>query len=350
MTKSTEKYRRVPSTVLGTLLRWFDQSSAWLAGDHVLLARRALWIERYNRFYFADIQAVTICRTQTGLVWNVLLGTGAGLLTFGGILSGFPPAVLVWLAIFTLPLIMNILLGPTCSCHVYTAVNTHKLPCFNRLPKAIIFLQTIKPLIAAVQEEVSDEEIAERAPLIPPIRWIAPGAPTPRPKRHYAGQVHLILLVLLFFGAIVSGLQLLSDAELLTWLTVILLIAQLGMSIAAAARQSGTDISSGLRAVTWCAFAHVLVMFVLFLILSVVASREAFERSIEFDLSTEGGDDVSTTSAASMMHYMMNLLSMLFSMILCFTGRYLLSAFRDDYRLRRMAARARIRTLDKQET
>jgi len=343
MAESTETYRRMPSTVLGTLLRWFDQSSAWLAGDHVLLTRRALWIERYNRFYFADIQAVTIRRTQTGLVWNILLGTGAGLLTLGGLLNDFPPAVLVWLAIFALPLIINISLGPTCSCHVHTAVNTHPMPCFNRLPKAIVFLQTIRPLIADVQEEVSDEELAERAPLIPPIRRAAPGALAPRPTRHYDGQVHATLLVLLFFGAIISGLQLVAEAELLGWLTAILLIAQFGMSIAAAARQSGTDIPRGLRTVVWLAFAHVLVMPVLFIIASVVMFEE---------MAGIGYDDASTNSTVSTistMYVMINLLSMFFSVILCFTGRYLLSAFRDNYRLRRMAAAAKRRTLDRQE-
>jgi len=353
MAESTETYSRVPSTALGTLLRWIDQSSAWLARDHVLLARRTLWIERYNRFYFADIQAVTICRTQTGLVWNILLGTGAGLLIFGGILSGFPPAVLVWLAIFALPLIANIALGPTCSCHVHTAVNTRRMPCFNRVPKAIVFLQTIKPLIAEVQEDVSDEEIVERAPLIPPIRRTARSPLTPRPTRHYRGQVHAILLVLLFFGAVVSSLQLLSDAALLVWLMVILLFAQLGMSIAAAARQSGTDISRGLRTVTWLAFGHVLVMFVLLIILSVVASQEAFERAVVFSSFPEdGAGEVSKASVATMMQLTINLLSMFFSAILCFTGRYLLSAFRDNYRLRRMAARTQRRMIefDGQET
>ena len=343
MAESTETYRRMPSTVLGTLLRGFDQSSAWLAGDHVLLSRRTLWIERYNRFYFADIQAVTICRTQTGLVWNILFGTGAGLLTFGGILSGFPPVILVWLAIFALPLIVNIGLGPTCACHVHTAVNTHKLPCFNRLPKAIMFLQTVRPLITEVQGEVSDEELAERAPLIPPIRRTAPGAPTPRPTRHYAGQVHMVLLVLLLFGSIISGLQLVAKTELLGWLTAILLVAQFGMSIAAAARQSGTDIPRGLRTVVWLAFTHVLVMFVLFIIASVMM----FEEMSHFRY--DEASMTSTVSTVNTMYYIMNLLSMFFSAILCFTGRYILSAFRDNYRLRRMASTTQVRTLDRQE-
>jgi len=303
-----------------------------------------LWIERYNRFYFADIQAVTICQTQTGLVWNILFGTGAGLLTLGAIADGLGPLILVWLAIFTVPLVVNISLGPTCSCHIYTAVSTHKMPCFNRLPKAIMFLQTIKPLLAEIQGEVRDEEIVERVPLIPPVRRTAPGTLMPRPTRHYGGHVHTILLSLLFIGAVVSGMQLLAGAEFFGWVMAIVLVAQFGMSIAAAARQSGSDIPRGLRTVTWLAFAHVLVMPVLFIIASVVAFDE---------MSRSRYDEDSVASAASTvrsMYFMINLLSMFFSAILCFTGRHLLSVFRNNYKLKRMAAATRIQTLDEQET
>ena len=350
MSDSTETYSHMPSTVMGTLLRWFDRSTVWLAEDHVLLASRVLWFERYNRFYFTDIQAVTICRTQTGRAWNIVLGAIAGLLTLGGVLGGFPPLVPVLLAIIALPLIGNILLGPTCSCHVHTAVNIRKMPCFNRLGKAIVFLQTVRPLIAEAQGEASNEENAEQASLTPPAAR-AQGALTPGSKRHYGGQVHTALLALLLSGAIISGVQLLMEEEFLTWLTAILLVAQFGMSIAAAARQSGTNIPRGLQTVTWLAFGHALVMLVLCLILFVVEGRETLERTIAAERFLEdSASEVSVASAASVMRYIMNLLSMLFSAIVCFTGLYILSAFPDNYRLKRITEAAQRRTLESQET
>jgi hypothetical protein len=336
MIENTETYSRMPSTALGTFLRFFDRSSAWLAGDHILMTKRFLWLEQYNRFYLADIQAVTICRTQVSLVWNILLGTGVGLLTLAGTVNGFPPAVMGWLVIFALLLIVNIGLGPTCSCHVYTAVNIHKLPCFNRVSKAMVFLQTVRPLITKVQGEVSDEKIIERAPLIPPLRRTAPGAVTSGPIRHYAGRVHTLLLVLLLSGAILSGLQLVVETEFLGWLTAILFIAQFGMSIAAAARQSGTDIPSALRTVVWLAFGHVLVMVVLFMFAATVWIEMRFSY-----------DESSPTDSV---FFTIHMLSMFFSIILCIIGRHLLLTFRNNYRLSRMAATTQRQTFDVQET
>ena len=344
MADSTETYRRMPSTVPGTLLRWSQLSSAWLAADHVLLTGRVLWVERYNRLYFSDIQAVTICRTQTGLVWNILLGAAAGLLALAGLLNGFPQALLVWLAIFTIPLIANIALGPTCSCHAYTAVNDHRLPCFNRWSKAIVFLRTIRPLIEEVQGVVSDDEIVERAPLIPPVRRTAPGAPAPGKIRHYAGQVHMALIVLLFCGAVVSSLQLVAQAALVGWITAALLVAQFGMSIAAAARQAGTDIPGGLRKVVWLSFAHTLVMPVMFAVASVVMLEEM---SRNWDDNTS---IASTVASIDIMYFMINLLSAFYLFTLGFIGRHQLVVFRDRYRLRRMASATRVRTLGAQET
>ena len=128
----------------------------------------------------------------------VVFGAGAAILSLAVMLNGFEPLLLVWLTIFALPLVINLLLGPTCACRVYTAVNTHKMPGLNRLSKANVFLQTVKPLIAEVQGEVSDEEIVQRAPLIPPVRRPEPGAPMPRKIRHYNGQVHAILFVMIW--------------------------------------------------------------------------------------------------------------------------------------------------------
>ena len=330
MAENTETYRHMPTTVLGTLLRWFDRSSTWLASDHILLTRQTLWIEQYNRFYFADIQAVAICQTQTGRVGNILFGTGAGLLALAGMINGPSVPILVWLVLFSVPLIVNTLMGPTCSCCVYTAVNTHKLPCLNRMAKANLFLQIVRPLITEVQGEVSDEEIVERAPLIPPVR-----AAAPRKIHHYNGQVHMSLFILLLLGTIACGVQLAAQSVFVGWLITIVLIAQFGMAIAAAVRQSDTDIPPGLRTVVWLAFGHTLVMPVLFIIAAVA--------TFEYRLSPM------ENSEADGAFFIVNILSASFSAILCFVGRHLLSTFRDTYRFNRMAARTQVRTLDEQE-
>jgi hypothetical protein len=328
MTEKTETYRRMPATVLGTILRCFDRSTTWLAGDHVLLTKQVFLVEHYSRFYFADIQAISVCRTQTGKVWNILFATGTGLLALGGMINGFDSAILIWLAIFAIPLIINTLSGPTCLCCVYTAVNTHDLPCFNRLPKANLFLRTIKPLIAKVQGEVSDEQIVERAPLVSSVKRMQPGVSPPTRTHHYNGTVHQVLLWIVFVGAVTSAIQLTSPSKLFLWLANIQLLAQFGMAIAAAARQSGTDIPSGLRKVVWVAFGQVLIMAMMIMIISLMRIDQEFDTDYELISKTDT------------IQYATFLGAVLFSAALGFTGRYLLSRFRGNYRFKAMASEA----------
>ena len=321
MADNNETYRRMPSTALGTLLRFFSRSNAWLADDHILVTKTMFWVERYNRFYLSDIQAVAICKTQVGLVWNILLGLGAGLLAAAGLLDGFGLAILVWLAIFTVPLAINIAMGPTCICCVYTAVNIHKLSCFNRISKAMVFLRTVKPLVTQVQGQVSDDEILERAPLIPPLQRTAPGAQSPDRIVHYRGRVHSILLALVLLGGIVSGAQMAAQSDILNWILAMLVMGQFG-----------TDIPSGLRLVAWVAFGHALVLPLLLIFGSIMFVSNQF---------SDGGIE-----RTELVFNGIFLLSTFTSVILFLVGRHLLVTFRNDRRLKLMAAKTQTETFN----
>ena len=326
MTDNTKKYRRMPTTALGAFLRIFDRSSAWLTDDHILLINRFFWVERYSRFYLSDIQAVVISKTRAGLIRNILLGIAAGLLSVVGMSDGFNPALLVWIGIFAVPLAVNTAFGPTCICCAYTAVNIHKLPCFKRIPKARVFLQTLRPLATQAQGHVTDEEIVQNEPLIPPMQRTKPGAPAPGRIAHYDGGAHSILLLLLMFGAIVSGLQLAAQSSFVGWGLALLIMGQFGMAIAAVSRQSGTDIPGGLRLVVWSAFGHALVFPIVYMIFGVVTVANSFETDglQQLELMTNG----------------ILLVSMLATTVMCVVGRHLLRTFRNNYRLKKMAAQA----------
>jgi len=330
MTDNGETYKRMPTTGLGLLLRFFERSSAWLARDHILVVKRLLWFEHYSRFYLPDIQAVSICKTQVGLVWNILLGILTGLMALGVVLNDQSPGFMIATAVFAVPFLLNVGLGPTCICCVYTAVNVHRLPCFNRMSKAKLFLQTVEPMISEVQGQVSDEEIARKAPLIPPLQRSVPGAPAPHKIRHYEGHVHMLLIVTMMFAAILSILQMAMGEQAIGWILALVLIAQFAMSIASAARQSGTDIPRGLRLVVWTAFTHSLLMPILFLFATIttVASRFSQEGQEQTEMLFNG----------------ILLASVFVSGVLCLVGRHLLVTFRHDYRLKRMAARTRAQT------
>jgi hypothetical protein len=64
--------------------------------------------------------------------------------------------------VFAVPLLINNLLGPSCVCHLRTAVQTEELSSLNRLRRARKLLNRIRPLIAAAQGELSPGEIPAR--------------------------------------------------------------------------------------------------------------------------------------------------------------------------------------------
>src|SRR5208283_5906459 len=50
------------------------RSSLWLGDDHLLFVECTGYTETYKRFYFRDIQAITIRKTTTHAVWNWITG------------------------------------------------------------------------------------------------------------------------------------------------------------------------------------------------------------------------------------------------------------------------------------
>ena len=48
-------------------------SSIWLAGDHFLVCEDSGFIEKYKRFYFKDIQALIVKKTNKGIIISLVL-------------------------------------------------------------------------------------------------------------------------------------------------------------------------------------------------------------------------------------------------------------------------------------
>jgi hypothetical protein len=146
-------------------LSW--RQSLWLAQDHLLSIRSNRFVEEYRRFYFRDIQAVTIRKTRRREFWNVVLSLVL-LLCLGFFIArmvqfGFSSDLWPWfvlLGFVGLPLLFNNLRGPTCTCYMRTAVQVEELPSMNRLRKAQKILARIRPLIAAAQGELTAQQVS----------------------------------------------------------------------------------------------------------------------------------------------------------------------------------------------
>jgi len=140
------------------------RSSLWLGKDHLLRIDTTGYTENYKRFYFRDIQAIIMRKTDRGKILNLALVAVSAIFTlFAGLASSIEAR---WIlgsisALFLLPLILNVAAGATSVCHLRTAVQTEELP-LTRLRKARQALTRLRPFIAQAQGQLAPEEISAR--------------------------------------------------------------------------------------------------------------------------------------------------------------------------------------------
>jgi hypothetical protein len=178
MKPNPNPYQRLP----GRGRTWTGPSSVWIAPDHVLLVLGHGFYESYRRFFLDDIQAVIVRRTHTGKIFNSLWTIG--LVFFGSLAAVFPDQTgrtffIALAAPFALGLIVNVLLGPTCACHIRTAVQTERVPAVSRWRTAGKFVSRLTPLIAATQGNLSEDSISRLGELqgAPNTGFTTPTAP-----------------------------------------------------------------------------------------------------------------------------------------------------------------------------
>ena len=135
-------------------------SSLWLGNDHLLCIDTNRFSEMYKRFYFRDIQAITIRKTKRREIWNIVL-LMILLVSITAAISAFDSSLYAW-AFMTSPigliLLLNNILGPTCTVHLRTAVQVEELPPLSRVRRTQQFMARVRPLIVAAQEHFVPEE------------------------------------------------------------------------------------------------------------------------------------------------------------------------------------------------
>ena len=136
-----------------------SRARLWLGKDHLLMVESQFYREDYRRFYFRDIQAFVLRRTNQGRFISITLAVLV--LLFGSISVGSAGGVepyFFWIvtAGFALFLLWNTLLGPTCECHLRTAVQMEELPSLRRLRRARRVLDRLRPLIIAAQGQLPE--------------------------------------------------------------------------------------------------------------------------------------------------------------------------------------------------
>jgi len=146
-------YKRVPGLGSGLFVR----SRLYLGPDHLLQVGAVGWNETYRRFYFRDIQALVIRPSEWGKLYSAIWALLMFLFAIIAVQASDGGAVAGWIftGLFALGLFINTLRGPTCACHIQTAVQTTKLSSLGRVRRAQKFLAQLKPIIAGVQGTVT---------------------------------------------------------------------------------------------------------------------------------------------------------------------------------------------------
>lgn len=150
---------------------YMSRSSLWLGRDHLLCIDSSGYTETYKRFYFRDIQTISLMESKRRVVWNWTLAVPTTLclaLLLADLVSraywehGMTLVYAIFSFVFGVPFLINIFWGPTCICHLRTAVQIEELPSLNRLRRARRVLEQIRPLIIAAQGELTAEAISSR--------------------------------------------------------------------------------------------------------------------------------------------------------------------------------------------
>ena len=135
--------------------------SLWQGPDHLLWVEAGFFQEQYKRFYFKDIQSVTLRQTNRRVIWTLILG--AFLLLFGtvSLFAEKPAYVSGGMAIlFAILLVVQWLKGSGCTVFLQTAVQTKKLSNLVRMRKAIKIMDRIKAAAEAAQGPLNEQYVA----------------------------------------------------------------------------------------------------------------------------------------------------------------------------------------------
>jgi hypothetical protein len=141
--------------------------SLWLGNDHLLLVESNGFTETYKRFYFRDIQAITVQETTRRTVWNAVLAVPIAICLIGILVSSLPAAnvaaMITWsifAVILAVPFTVNNIRGTACACKLRTAVQTEDLGSVSRVRQAQKVLEKIRPLIAGAQGQLTAAEVS----------------------------------------------------------------------------------------------------------------------------------------------------------------------------------------------
>jgi hypothetical protein len=153
MAQNRLKYIRLP----GRLPIPFFTQSLWQGEDHLLWVETIFFKQQYKRFYYQDIQAIIMRRSNDHRIWTILWSIVAsifGLITMS--VNGSPAFPGGMALIFLVLVAINLGLGPTCTVRVQTAAQVQKITALRRVRTARKAMNQIRVLVEGAQGKLED--------------------------------------------------------------------------------------------------------------------------------------------------------------------------------------------------
>jgi len=271
MARQEREYQRLPGRGRkrgGFFALTPTRASLWAGREHLLYVFSTGYTEEYKRFYYRDIQAIVTRKTNRGSAWNFLSALSLFLFALLALTrTTTTVAIIFWIlsGLSLLVLIGNLLLGPTCICHLQTAVSREELPSLSRERNAMKAVTLLKPLIEGAQGMLTPEEIAARSAEFvqqhEPASLSGAGTHPAGNTSGYSGKVHEALFYLLLLVGLMSATKIVMQNLPITILSTLFYLAFAIIVIVALTKQHGSGLNTGLRSITWAAFIYMIVTF-----------------------------------------------------------------------------------------
>ena len=154
-------YTKIPGKGKSLRASFFtaERQHLYESSDHLMVSSTTYVEEKHKKFYFTDIQAITVKSNSEGSITSILLGILTTIIVCSGLFlemesGGSGEILFVFIAIGLVPgimLIVNLIRGTTCSVHLHTAVQVEELTCLRHFRVARKAIARINQRIHAAQ-------------------------------------------------------------------------------------------------------------------------------------------------------------------------------------------------------
>ena len=260
MEENDKAYKRLP----GRRRRAFGSNTLWMGPDHLLHIANSGYSENYRRFYYKDIQAVTLRKLGYWKKVNLALGALCAALFLAASLAGdvWMPVFLVSGIILLLLLLTYLLWGSTCECYLRTAVQVEKLPSLHRLRSAQRTMDLVQQKIESIQGRLTLETIRDNISRISQddsgVTRIA-HAPYQKERVHDRGHWHMVFFLLLLLYGLGNAAMFLSNHISIGIAGTLISLAAVISLIISLVKQSNSHIPLQIRRLTWTALGFACV-------------------------------------------------------------------------------------------